>query len=160
MNGEISLNILDFRQKIESETVLSGEQYYKKGHILKIENKGSTFNAQIQGSHTYKVTVHLEKNGDIIRCGCSCMGSYKAEYCGHIAALLCHIEENYNTYMYQINTSDARSIINEYCSMATVKAEEKVRVYVDLKSSRDMKKPLSYTLTKGRENGSLSEQGK
>ena len=153
MNGEISLNILDFRQKIESETVLSGEQYYKKGHILKIENKGSTFNAQIQGSHTYRVTAQLEKNGDIIRCGCSCIGSYKGEYCGHIVALLCDIEENYNKYMYQINTSDARSIINEYCSMATVKAEEKVHIYVDLKSSRDMKKPLSYTLTIGRENG-------
>lgn len=145
------MNISNFKEKINRDTLLRGEQYYIDGHVLRIENQDMNFTADVEGMYEYKTSVEMDESGDIRYCDCNCGYTNKNPYCKHIAAVLYNIEEHYDEYIKGINTSEIRNIINNYCSLATKKAEEKVHVYINMEASDDVKKPVRYSLMLGRQ---------
>ncbi|MDO5558938.1 MAG: SNF2 helicase associated domain-containing protein [Oscillospiraceae bacterium] len=149
------MNISDFRKKIDPIIVSRGEIYYKDGRILSVENNSGEFSAVILGNTKYKTSVTLSDNGEVEDSSCNCIYSYTSQYCKHVAALLFDIEEHYSEYCRGINSREIKNIIDQYCTLASAQAEEKIYVYPQIESSRDAQKPLKYSLKIGTQDGKV-----
>jgi hypothetical protein len=87
------LTFANFKQVIESQILTRGRSYLRSGQIrdLSFDEEAMIWEAQVEGTVIYEVTVEQAANGDL-HCTCDCpyeMG----EYCKHIAAILYAIEE-------------------------------------------------------------------
>jgi len=55
------MNLNDFEQHIEPTVLKRGRSYYKSGAVVSLaEVDGGVFQAEVQGSETYTVSVELE----------------------------------------------------------------------------------------------------
>jgi hypothetical protein len=89
----MSLTFASFRKDIPAHILNRGRDYFKDGHVvdLTFDDEARVWEAQVQGSELYEVTVQETARGELLS-DCTCpydMG----EHCKHVAAVLYAIED-------------------------------------------------------------------
>ncbi|GAB4412658.1 MAG: hypothetical protein Fur0044_06950 [Anaerolineae bacterium] len=76
------------RNAASAETFSRGEDYYRSGAVVDLQQRGDTLLAQVEGSEyePYEVTIELAK-GELIEADCTCPYDWGG-YCKHIVAVL------------------------------------------------------------------------
>lgn len=76
------------RRLANPESFSRGEDYYRSGHVLSIEQRGNMLRAEVAGSsyEPYQVAIQLDESG-IVTADCSCPYDWGG-YCKHIVAVL------------------------------------------------------------------------
>ena len=83
--------IQNFNKWIGSAILKKGEQYYKDGAVLEIEEDNGNWTAEVEGTETYSVNVSLIKDEEIDEYFCDC--PHDADVCKHIAAVFFAIRQ-------------------------------------------------------------------
>lgn len=73
-----------------------GRQYYKRGLVQDLEQKGASYSAEVIGSTDYHVLIQLT-NATRPKMYCTCPYAQDGNKCKHMAAVLYAIEEIYDT---------------------------------------------------------------
>ncbi len=93
------MNIDTFELEIEEKILDRGYDYWQSGSVQKIvHSEGNRITAVVMGSEPYRVSIELDKKGDITH-SCTCPYDY-GPICKHVVALLYEIEER------QLNNSE------------------------------------------------------
>lgn len=76
------------RSAASAESFSRGEDYYRSGAVIDLQQRGDTLLAQVEGSEydPYEVTIELA-NGELIEADCTCPYDWGG-YCKHIVAAL------------------------------------------------------------------------
>lgn len=87
MNSTRSFNEATIRMHAAGESFSRGVQYYQRGAVLEVVQRGDTYIAQVEGSQyePYLVTVEIE-DGALVA-DCTCPYDY-GDWCKHIVAVL------------------------------------------------------------------------
>jgi uncharacterized Zn finger protein len=82
------INEAMIRSLASSESFQRGEEYYRSGAVVDLQQRGDTLMAQVEGSsyEPYEVTIQLV-NGELDEADCTCPYDWGG-YCKHIVAVL------------------------------------------------------------------------
>ena len=104
------INLKNFEDRIDSKIVARGYQYFDNGYVISIEQKEDhAFEAQVDGSARYNVTVELDDQDNIGDSYCDCpydMG----EFCKHQVAVFLAIR---NLHDYRATISQGKTLKKE-----------------------------------------------
>ena len=85
------MNLKNF-EKYFRETILDrGRSYFLHGAVTSLEDNDGTWEATVEGTYDYTVTIELSDDGEITDIECDC--PYDDVYCKHSAAVLYMIRE-------------------------------------------------------------------
>ena len=65
-----------------------GREYYFAGAVRNLKMTKDGFTAEVEGSETYQVEIHLDNEKNVEYMGCSCPYARKGNECKHMAAVL------------------------------------------------------------------------
>lgn len=87
------MRLQDFETHFDDVIVKRGYDYYKSGHVLSLDEDGSEWIAEVNGSEVYSVTAVISDSGEIVHTTCNCPYDFD-EYCKHQAAVFFAIRDN------------------------------------------------------------------
>ena len=127
-----SLNLNNFEERIDTRILERGFEYYKNDLILSIEqiDKGH-WEAIVQGSEDYEVTIRVTALGNIIESNCTCPYDM-SPYCKHEVAIF-----NFLKYSKEAKKSSSLKM-------------ERIRNILDTFTKEDMKENLLFILKNNR----------
>ena len=135
------INLKNFEDWIDSKIVTRGYQYFDNGYVVSIEQKEDhVFEAQVDGSARYNVTVELDDQNNIGDSYCDCpydMG----DYCKHQVAVFLAIRNLY----------DNRAFIKK----CRTPKQEKMRSLDNILSERSKEELVEYLLEIASENDEI-----
>jgi len=91
IEGDNMLTIQNFDKRIGKTMLQRGEQYYSNGAILNLEENGSNWTAEVEGSEVYSVTVSLKNDKEINEYFCDC--PFDGDICKHLVAVFFAIRQ-------------------------------------------------------------------
>lgn len=94
MRTEIS--IYNFDKVIDDIILERGWDYYCDGHIKELDVFDDEVSAVVEGSYDYKVSMTVDKNGNILSHYCDCPYDW-GEYCKHEAAVMFALREKFKS---------------------------------------------------------------
>lgn len=82
------MNIENFEQELNELILKRGEKYYREGRVRSLMEKGpGYYTANVAGTNSYRVHIHMKNSTDIESMECDCPYTYRP-YCKHMAAVL------------------------------------------------------------------------
>ena len=94
MRTEIS--IYNFDKVIDDIILERGWDYYCDGHIKELDVFDDEVSAVVEGAYDYKVSMTVDKNGNILSHYCDCPYDW-GEYCKHEAAVMFALREKFKS---------------------------------------------------------------
>jgi uncharacterized Zn finger protein len=87
------MNINNFEQEIDAKILARGKEYFADGLVDELEERDDGhYEAAVEGTDDYTVTVLLKGNGDIDRLSCDCPYEF-GDVCKHEVAVLLAIRD-------------------------------------------------------------------
>jgi hypothetical protein len=88
------MNLNNFQELIDDVILKRGKDYFKKGHVEKIEEIGSNhYIVGVEGSENYTVEIIIDDHKNIMETSCDCPYDF-GEYCKHQVAAFFALEND------------------------------------------------------------------
>lgn len=88
------MNLNNFQELIDDVILKRGKDYFKKGHVEKIEEIGSNhYIVGVEGSENYTVEIIIDNHKNIMETSCDCPYDF-GEYCKHQVAAFFALEND------------------------------------------------------------------
>jgi hypothetical protein len=88
------MNLNNFQELIDDVILKRGRDYYKKGHVEKIEEiRANHYIAEVEGTEFYSVEIVIDDHKNIMETSCDCPYDF-GEYCKHQVAAFFALGDN------------------------------------------------------------------